>query len=92
MVDDSALRKYGVKHLEKSPSGRAYLQQLREKHKLDILQPNDPMYKQVYGKVIAEREAKKKSNEEVSAAMRERMEWEKRQKAGQGTDWKSKRL
>lgn len=43
------LKKEGVKKLSESPSGRKYLEKVRQAHKLDLLQPKDPMFRRVYG-------------------------------------------
>lgn len=44
------LKKYGVKKLMESPSGRKYLDKLREINKFDILQPQDKLFGKVYGR------------------------------------------
>lgn len=73
-----SMPKGGVQELLKSASGREYLNKLRERHKKDLLQPSDPMFKKVYGNTV-------KKTEDMHAKQREQAqaEWERK-------NWKPK--
>ena len=67
-----------------------------KRYRIDLLQPGHPEFNKYWGKDVLRRQLLKEQNEKKSREMwgesKERKEWEERQKAGQGTDWKSKRL
>jgi len=60
----------GAKELQKSPSGRRYLDKLRKKYELDVLQPSDPKFYKVYGKDIKRREENQSKQETEAQDMR----------------------
>lgn len=48
--DDKVLKEVGVEKLSQSRSGREYLDRLREKHRIDLLQPTDKEFGKYYSK------------------------------------------
>lgn len=90
--DEEILKREGVNKLLKSEGGREVVARLQKKYEKDLIQPGDPRFKSVYGAQMERQAQEKHKNEEKAKEMWERSEWEKRQKAEQGTDWKSKRL
>jgi len=90
------LRKYGAEKLSKTHEGRKIIEKAKEKYRIDLLQPGDPEFKKHWGKVFdankLKREQDERRSKEMWAMTKERQEFEQRQRTGQGTDWKSKRL
>ena len=71
MNNDLIIAKYGVGFLSKSSYGREVLEKAREKHKIDLLQPSDPLFKVYYGKKVEARDRLTKLNEGRAREMRE---------------------
>ena len=70
--------KGGAKELMKSRYGREYLGKLQERHKVDILQPTDPLFQKVYGdKLGRDAEAKRRAEDKAREEW-ERSVWEKK--------------
>ena len=57
-MSNTEIPKGGVKELLKSSDGRRYLAKLQERHKIDILQPDNPLFTKVYGERIASQKAR----------------------------------
>ena len=57
--------------MSKSSYGREVLEKAREKHKIDLLQPSDPLFKVYYGKKVEARDRLTKLNEGRAREMRE---------------------
>lgn len=76
--------KFSALEASKSVEGRKYLDRQREKHKLDILQPSDPMFRKVYGKqhkkLAKDLVAKEQKSKDMFTAKEEKKQWEKNQK------------
>lgn len=49
-IDERILKEVGVKKLSESKSGREYLGRLRERFKVDLLQPGDKEFSKYYSK------------------------------------------
>ena len=90
------LKKHGATELSKSCTGRQIIKKAAEKYRIDLLQPGDPEFLKHYGKKLDMQKLQQEQNERKSRELwgeaRERREFEARQKALEGTDWKSKRL
>lgn len=90
------IKKHGAVKLSKSYSGREILKKAGEKYKIDLLQPGQPGFKEHWGHkaMLAQlaREKQEQLSRDMKGALQERKEWEARERASQGTDWKSKRL
>ena len=85
-VNEALLRKYGVKELLKSFSGRLYLGSLQKKYWREILQPSDPLFEKVYGSSLKEKAKLREANERLARSLWEerqaKKEFELRQKMG----------
>lgn len=79
-MEERSLKKYGVKKLLESASGREYLAAVRKQHEIDLLQPSDPRFKKVYGAKIEADQKLRQRNETISKDMwaerKARKEWE----------------
>jgi hypothetical protein len=71
-----------VHELMRTPDGRAYLKRMQDRHKLDLLQPSDPMFDKVYGdrnrKVKEELEKQETQSKDMWLENKERREREVR--------------
>lgn len=74
------LKKIGVEKLLKRSDGKEILGKLQQRYWKETLQPSDPRFKHVYGAQIKRQEEQKRKNEDIAADMRERRDWEKKQR------------
>lgn len=65
----------GVKELQKSKSGLEYLRKLQKKHHLELIQPDDPKFEQVYGEKLRRDAERKRQSEQKAKEEWERSEW-----------------
>ena len=63
------IREHGVEKLMQSSEGRMIINRAREKYKAELVQPNHPEFKKLYGKEIKKREEIRKENERKADAM-----------------------
>ena len=75
-------RNFPALEASKTASGREWLAKQREKHKIDALQPSDPLFHRVYGEKIKE-QAKKRAEEAQSATAA----WQERKSAKRPVSW-----
>ena len=69
-----------VKDLVKSSDGRRHLAKLQKRYEIDLLQPSNPKFKQVYGDRInaskQKLESQKKHSQELWAEKKKRLEFD----------------
>ena len=79
----------GASELIKSADGRKYLGKLQERYKDDILQPDNPRFKKVWGEKLEKNHSIRVKQEEEAGAMwqknKELREFEQRKKANPGS-------
>ena len=72
------------------------LEHERKQFRIDLLQPGHPEFEKHWGTKVVKQKLARERQESISrdmkGALQERKEWEARQKASEGTEWKSKRL
>ena len=78
----------GARELLKSADGRKYLAKIQERYTDDILQPDNPRFKKVYGAKIEKNRKIKEQQTEQSKALwqenKERREFEQRKRESPG--------